>query len=69
MRCALSRGFAISSKDVAVGYPLHVIMEIMGVPEEDEPRMLRLTQEMFGPQDPDTARALATLSAEQLSDF
>lgn len=42
--------------DVALRYPLHVIMEILGVPEEDEPRMLRLTQELFGPQDPDTAR-------------
>ncbi len=39
--------------DVALGYPLHVIMEILGVPEADEPRMLRLTQELFGPQDPD----------------
>ena len=43
--------------DVALLYPLHVIMEILGVPEEDEPRMLRLTQELFAPQDPDTARA------------
>ena len=31
--------------DVALGYPLHVIMEILGVPEQDEPRMLKLTQE------------------------
>ena len=43
-------------EDVALGYPLHVIMEILGVPEKDEPRMLKLTQELFGPQDPDTAR-------------
>ena len=42
--------------DVALHYPLHVIMEILGVPEQDEPRMLMLTQELFGPQDPDTAR-------------
>ncbi len=42
--------------DVSLLYPLHVIMEILGVPAEDEPRMLRLTQELFGPQDPDTAR-------------
>lgn len=53
--------------DVALGYPLHVIMEILGVPEADEPRMLRLTQELFGPQDPDTARSRAVLSAEQFS--
>lgn len=46
--------------DVALLYPLHVIMEILGVPEEDEPRMLRLTQEMFAPQDPNTAREKPT---------
>ncbi|VIO81565.1 cytochrome P450 [Bradyrhizobium ivorense] len=53
--------------DVALGYPLHVIMEILGVPEADEPRMLKLTQELFGPQDPDTARIREGLSAEQYS--
>ena len=47
-------------EDVALGYPLHVIMEILGVPEKDEPRMLKLTQELFGPQDPDTARDQGT---------
>jgi len=31
-------------------------MEILGVPREDEPRMLRLTQEIFGPEDPDMNR-------------
>ena len=54
-------------EDVALGYPLHVIMEILGVPENDEPRMLKLTQELFGPQDPDTARIREALSAEQFS--
>ncbi|MBR0757142.1 cytochrome P450 [Bradyrhizobium jicamae] len=54
-------------EDVALGYPLHVIMEILGVPEQDERRMLRLTQELFGPQDPDTARIKEQLSAEQFS--
>ena len=42
-------------------------MEILGVPEEDEPRMLKLTQELFGPQDPDTARIRETLTAEQFA--
>ncbi len=42
--------------DVALGFPLHVVMNIMGVPEADEPRMLMLTQQIFGPQDPDMAR-------------
>src|SRR2546428_4224162 len=54
-------------EDVALGYPLHVIMEILGVPEQDEPRMLKLTQELFGPQDPDTARIREQLTAEQFS--
>lgn len=40
-------------KEVAVWYPLRVIMEILGVPAEDEPFMLKLTQEIFGPGDAD----------------
>lgn len=43
-------------KDVALGYPLHVIMEILGVPESDEPLMLKLTQELFGVQDAELIR-------------
>src|SRR5665213_453223 len=42
--------------EVAMGFPLHVIMEILGVPEADEPRMLMLTQELFGAADPDLGR-------------
>lgn len=44
-------------RDVALTYPLRVIMEILGVPETDEPRMLRLTQELFGAADPELNRA------------
>ncbi|HEV2561411.1 MAG TPA: cytochrome P450 [Rhizomicrobium sp.] len=44
------------AREIAVYYPLHVIMSIMGVPESDEPRMLKLTQELFGGQDPDLKR-------------
>ena len=44
-------------RDVALHYPLHVIMSIMGVPEEDEPRMLKLTQEIFGAADPELGRS------------
>lgn len=40
-------------KTVAAPYPLHVVMQILGVPEEDEARMLTLTQQMFGGQDED----------------
>ncbi len=44
-------------REVALHYPLHVVMEILGVPEEDEPRMLMLTQELFGATDPELGRA------------
>lgn len=43
-------------REVAIGFPLHVIMSILGVPEEDEARMLKLTQELFGSEDPDMKR-------------
>ena len=39
--------------DLAVWYPLRVIMTILGVPPEDEPLMLKLTQEIFGSTDPE----------------
>jgi cytochrome P450 len=38
--------------DVALHYPLRVILSILGLPQDDEPRMLRLTQELFGSGDP-----------------
>jgi cytochrome P450 len=44
------------ARDVAFLYPLHVIMEVIGVPEVDEPLMLRLTQELFGAADPEMNR-------------
>jgi len=45
------------AREIAVYYPLHVIMSILGVPESDEPLMLKLTQELFGGADPDMRRA------------
>lgn len=55
-------------KDFAVHYPLHVIMTLFGVPEEDEPKMMALTQEFFGTADPDTARAdVEPLSPEAMA--
>lgn len=44
------------ANDIAVHYPLQVILAILGLPEDDYPRMLRLTQELFGAEDPDIAR-------------
>ena len=49
-------------KDVAIWYPLRVIMTILGVPDEDEPIMLKLTQELFGSADPDTRRSFGVES-------
>ncbi|MCH2656926.1 MAG: cytochrome P450 [Dehalococcoidia bacterium] len=48
-------------KDVAAWYPLRVIMTILGIPEEDEPLMLKLTQELFGSRDPDVVRTFEPL--------
>ena len=57
-------------KDVAIWYPLRVIMSILGVPEEDEPLMMKLTQEMFGSTDPDVRRSFEITSlAEVIGDF
>lgn len=54
-------------KDVALHYPLRVVMNILGVPEQDFPRMLRLTQELFGASDPDTQRFRDSLNDEQFA--
>lgn len=43
-------------RDFALFYPLRVIMTLFGVPPEDEPRMLKLTQEFFGVHDPEEQR-------------
>jgi cytochrome P450 len=41
---------------VALHFPLYVIMSILGLPEEDYPRILKLTQEVFGASDPELGR-------------
>ena len=46
--------------DFALSYPLHVIMTLFGLPAEDEPRMMALTQEFFGTTDPEAQRADVT---------
>jgi cytochrome P450 len=43
-------------QEVAVNYPLYVIMSLLGLPESDFPRMLALTQEMFGGDDAEFRR-------------
>ena len=44
------------AREVANLFPLRVIMSILGVPREDQPLMLRLTQEFFGADDADLSR-------------
>lgn len=64
-------------RDFALHYPLRVIMTLFGVPPEDEPRMLKLTQEFFGVHDPEEQRpemvadpvAGAKMWAAALEDF
>ena len=41
-------------------------MSILGVPEEDEPIMLKLTQELFGSTDPDVQRSFDLMSIGQV---
>lgn len=41
------------ARDVVAPFTLRVIMDIYGVPEEDEPLMLDLTQGIFGAADPE----------------
>jgi cytochrome P450 len=51
-------------QEVAVNYPLYVIMSMLGLPEDDFPRMLKYTQEMFGNDDPELQRG--TTKEEQM---
>ncbi|MEQ8663278.1 MAG: cytochrome P450, partial [Gammaproteobacteria bacterium] len=44
------------SHAVASPYPLHVVLDAIGVPEADHLRMLRLTQWLFSWADPDLCR-------------
>ena len=44
------------ARDIAMPFPLQVILAILGLPESDYPRMLQLTQELFGAADPELGR-------------
>lgn len=43
-------------QEVAVNYPLYVILSLLGLPESDFPRILGLTQELFGVSDAERRR-------------
>jgi hypothetical protein len=53
-------------RDIAVHYPLLVVMSVLGVPPEDEPMMLRLTQQYFGNNDAELARR-GTMTPEEVA--
>ncbi len=44
------------ARDVAIHYPLRVLMQILGVAQENEPRILKLTQELFASEDAELGR-------------
>lgn len=52
---------------VALNFPLEVVMNILGVPEKDFPMMLKITQEIFGPLDPDVKSAMEQMSQDDIS--
>jgi cytochrome P450 len=45
---------------IAVNFPLYVILSLLGLPEDDFPRMMKLTQEMFGGEDEEHQRGDST---------
>ncbi len=51
-------------KEVALWYPLRVINSILGVPRSDEKFMLKMTQEIFGPGDPDVTATSDNVSGD-----
>jgi cytochrome P450 len=44
------------ARDIAMPFPLQVILSILGLPEGDYGRMLKLTQELFGATDEEVGR-------------
>jgi cytochrome P450 len=66
-RLAATGGECDFVRDVAVHYPLMIIMSILGAPIEDEPTLLRLTQQFFGSNDPDMARTSAVEWPEEIA--
>ncbi len=55
-------------RDIALYYPLRIIMQILGVPEKDEPMMLKLTQEIFGAADEDLTRSKTAIAERNVEE-
>lgn len=62
-RMAAKNGSCDFVTDVAVWYPLRVIMTILGVPRKDEHLMLKLTQTVLGSTDPEFSGGASSLEA------
>lgn len=57
-------------REIAVNYPLYVILSLLGLPESDFPLMLKLTQELFGSNDDEFRRGTTAEEQQQvLFDF
>ncbi|WUH99089.1 cytochrome P450 [Spirillospora sp. NBC_00431] len=55
-RMADAGGECDFAQEIAVHFPLYVILSLLGLPESDFGRMLKLTQELFGGDDTDFQR-------------
>lgn len=61
-RLAATGGTCDFATDIAMWYPLRVIMTLVGVPAQDEALMLRLTQQILSGQDPEFQRDSGSIS-------
>jgi cytochrome P450 len=55
-RMAQAGGECDFATQIAAHYPLYVILSLLGLPESDVPRLLKLTQELFGGADAERRR-------------
>ena len=56
------------TEDVAIWFPLRTVMHILGVPPEDAPLMLKLTQQHFASTDPSVAHNGAVRAGSALQE-
>ncbi len=61
---AASSGECDFARDVAMYFPIEVITSLLGLPDEDVPRLLKLTQELFGIADPEPRRGESVEDAQ-----
>ena len=55
-RARPARASATSPRDVATAHPLRILSSMLGVPREEEPRILRLTNQLFADEDAELQR-------------